>query len=121
MMNSDAIHRSVAEADDLEEVLDEEISVGDVFRSLLQHPAQVILRWNWKAALLGAILRASFYFTVYKASKESWIVTFTAVMVELAFRFFTSGISGALVQSFRRATPAWLATTIVTISLPIFS
>jgi hypothetical protein len=121
MMNSDAIHRSVTEADDLEEVVDEEITVADVFRSLLQHPAQIITRWNWKSALLGAILRASFYFTVYKASRENWIVTLTAVLVELSFRFITSGISGALVQSFRRATPGWLATLIVTVSLPAFS
>lgn len=121
MTNVDEIHRSIAEADDLEEVNENEISVGDVFRSLGQHPLQIITRWNWKSALLGAVLRASFYFTVYKASKESWIVTLTAVLIELAFRFLTSGISGSLVQSFRRATPTWLATAIVTISLPIFS
>lgn len=118
---SEEIHLSVAEAEDLEEIRDEEISVSDVFRSLLQHPAQVITRWNWKAALLGAMLRASFYFTVYKASKENWAVTLTAVLVELSFRFITSGISGALVQSFRRAQPIWLATLIVSISLPVFS
>ncbi len=103
MTNSQEIHRSIGEAGDLEKLRDEQISIGDVFSSLAQHPLQIITRWNWKAALLGAILRASFYFTVYKASKESWIVTFTAVLVELAFRFFTSGISGSLVQSFRRA------------------
>lgn len=121
MMNSDVIHHSISDADDLEEVADAQISIGDVFRSLAQHPAQIILRWNWKAALLGALLRASFYFTVYKASKENWIVTLTAVLVELSFRFFTSGISGSIVQSFRRATPVWLATLIVTVSLPLFS
>lgn len=121
MTNVNEIHRSIAEADDLEEVEENEISVGDVFRSLGQHPLQIVTRWNWKSALLGAVLRASFYFTVYKASKESWLVTFTAVLLELSFRFFTSGISGSLVQSFRRATPAWLATLIVTISLPLFS
>jgi hypothetical protein len=114
------IHVSVAEADDLEAVEGEVISVGDVFRSLVSHPSQMILRWNWKSALLGAALRASFYFTVYQASKEAWLVTLTAVLVELSFRFFTSGISGSLVQSFRRATPAWLAMSVVTISLPIF-
>lgn len=119
-MNSDAIHRSVADADDLEEIRDEEITVGDVFQSLVQHPLQILTRWNWKAAILGAMLRASFYFTIYKASKENWIVTLSAVMVELIFRFLTSGISGALVQSFRKAAPAWLATLIVSISLPIF-
>jgi hypothetical protein len=120
MMNVDAIHRSVTDADDLEEVRDEQITVGDVFQSLLQHPAQIILRWNWKAALLGAIMRASFYFTIYKASQESWYVTLSAVLVEFIFRFITSGISGSLVQSFRRATPTWLANLIVSISLPIF-
>lgn len=115
------IHRSVADAENLESVHDEDISVGDVILSLFHHPLQILTRWNWKSALMGALLRASFYFTVYKASRESWIVTMTAVMVELAFRFFTSGISGALVQSFRRAKPAWLATFVVTVSLPVFS
>ncbi len=115
------IHRSVADAENLESVHDEEISVADVILSLVQHPLQILTRWNWKSALMGAMLRASFYFTVYKASRESWLVTMTAVLVELSFRFFTSGISGSLVQSFRRAKPAWLATTIVTISLPVFS
>lgn len=121
MTNFEEIHQSVIDADDLEEVREEDISIADVFLSLLNHPAQVFTRWNWKAALLGALLRASFYFVVFRASKENWIVTLTAVMVELAFRFLTSGISGSLVQSFRRAQPIWLATLIVSISLPIFS
>lgn len=121
MTNSEHIHRSIAEADDLEEVRGEEITVGDVFRSLAAHPAQIIIRWNWKAALLGAILRASFYVTVYKASKENWRAALVAALVEFTFRFLTSGASGALVQSFRRATPTWLATLIVTVSLPVFS
>jgi len=121
MMNSEVIHRSIADADDLEAVKVEQMSLGDVLRSLAQHPAQIITRWNWKSALVGAILRASFYFTVYKASKENWVVTMTAVFVELGFRFITSGISGSIVQSFRRARPIWLATLIVTITLPLFS
>ncbi len=121
MTEIEEIHQSVIDADDLEEVRDEIISVADVFVSLLRHPAQMIWRWNWKAALLGAIIRASFYFTVFTANKENWSVILTAVLVELLFRFFTSGISGSLVQSFRRARPIWLATLIVSISLPIFS
>lgn len=125
MISSNEIHRSFIEAEDIEEIpeeiSEEGIPVSDVFRNLLRHPGQIILRWNWKAALLGAILRASFYVTVYKASRESWAVTLTAMAVELSFRFLTTGISGSLVQSFRRATPAWLATVIVTVSLPLFS
>lgn len=122
MISSEEIHRSVIdEAEDIEEIREETITVADVFRNLFQHPLQILTRWNWKAALLAAIFRASFYFTVYKASKESWAVTLAAVVVELMFRFFVGGISGALIQSFRRATPEWLATIIITISLPVFS
>ena len=122
MIGSEHIHRSIAEAEDLEEVrCGEQISVGDVFRSLLSHPAQIITRWNWKSALLGAMLRASFYVGVYKASRENWRAAAAAALVEFTFRFVTSGVSGALVQSFRRATPVWLATLIVTISLPTIS
>jgi len=121
MTRSEDIHRSITEADDLEEIREEEIPLPAVLRSLIDHPAQIITRWNWKSALLGALLRASFYFTVYQASRESLLVTMTAVLVELSFRFFTSGVSGALVQSFRRAKPAWLAILTVTVSLPIFS
>lgn len=117
---SQNIHVSVTDAGDLEASDDEHISVGDVFRSLAKHPTQVITRWNWKSALLGAMLRASFYFTVYQASREAWLVTLTAVVVELSFRFLTSGISGSLVQSFRRASPAWLAMGVVSVSLPLF-
>jgi len=121
MITSEEIHHSIADADDMEEVWDPAVSVSDVFRNLAHHPAQVITRWNWKSASLGAVLRASFYFGVYQASRESWLVTLTAVLVELLFRFFTTGISGAVVQSFRRATPVWLANIIVSVSLPLFS
>ncbi len=115
------IHHSIADADDVEEVWDDSISVGGVLRNLVRHPAQLITRWNWKSASIGAVLRASFYFGVYQASREGWLVTLTAVFVELSFRFITTGMSGAVVQSFRRATPFWLANAIISISLPAFS
>lgn len=121
MTRSEDIHQSVTQADDIEQVHESEIPLSEVLRSLVSHPLQIITRWNWKAAFLGAILRASFYFTVYQAARENMRAALTAAGVELAFRFFTSGASGAIVQSFRHAAPAWLATMVVTISLPIFS
>src|SRR5882724_7065259 len=120
MIISEEIHHSIADAEDLEEIWEKEIQVGDVFRNLVRHPAQIITRWNWKSAMLSAIVRASFYFTVYKASHESWLVTMTAVLVEIAFRFLTTGIGGSVIQSFRRATPVWMANLIVSIMLPAF-
>jgi hypothetical protein len=121
MTRSEDIHKSITEADDLEDIHEPEIPVGEVLRSLASHPLQIITRWNWKAAFIGATLRASFYFTVYQAAKENLRVALTAAAVELGFRFFTSGVSGSLVQSFRRAAPAWVATLIVTVSLPLLS
>lgn len=121
MTKSEDIHRSITEAGDIEEIHEREIPLTEVLRSLFTHPMQIVTRWNWKAAMLGAVLRASFYFTVYQAAKENMRAALTAAFVELGFRFFTSGISGSLVQSFRHATPAWLATLVVTITLPIFS
>ncbi|NOT48778.1 MAG: hypothetical protein HOP17_13645, partial [Acidobacteria bacterium] len=61
MTRSEDIHHSITEADDLEEINEREIPLAEIFRSLGSHPLQIITRWNWKAAFLGAILRASFY------------------------------------------------------------
>src|SRR6187399_772502 len=121
LIGPEEIHHSIADAGDMEEVWDEQVEVTDVIRNLLAHPGQIISRWNWKTAMLGAVVRASFYLAVYQASRETWIVTLTAVLVEMIFRFFTTGAAGAVVQSFRRATPVWLANVIVSISLPAFS
>lgn len=118
---SDEIHHSIADAEDMEQVWEPRISVADVFDNLFHHPWQLLTRWNWKAVLLAMLVRGGFYFTIYKVSRESWLVTLTAVFVELFFRFFTTGIAGALVQSFRKATPVWLANVIVSIMLPAFS
>lgn len=118
---SDEIHHSIADAEDMEQVWEPRISVADVFENLFHHPWQLLTRWNWKAVLLAMLVRGGFYFTIYKVSRESWLVTLTAVFVELFFRFFTTGIAGALVQSFRKATPVWLANVIVSIMLPAFS
>ena len=112
---------TIADADDIEEVWEKEFSVRDVFSNLLHHPAQLITRWNWKSVVLAVIMRGLIYLTIYLISGENWTVTLTAVMVELPFRVITTGVAGALVQSFRKATPIWLANTIVSIMLPAFS
>lgn len=100
---------------------DDRILVKDILWNLVHHPAQIITRWNWKTAVMGAIVRGSFYFTVYQVSRQGWLVTLTAVAVEFAFRFLTTGVAGALVQSFRKAQPTWLSYLIVSILLPAFS
>src|SRR5437870_3161456 len=56
IMIPDEIHHSIADADDIEEVSDSEISVRDVCVNVLRHPLQLITRWNWKAVLLAVIV-----------------------------------------------------------------
>lgn len=115
------IHHTIDDAYDIEEVWEKEIVVGDVFRNLVHHPAQLITRWNWKSVVLAVIIRGLIYLTIYLVSGENWTVTLTAVFVEIPFRLLTTGVAGALVQSFRKAKPIWLANTIVSIMLPAFS
>ncbi|HQX57003.1 MAG TPA: hypothetical protein PLP07_13835, partial [Pyrinomonadaceae bacterium] len=48
-----------------------ETSVLKVLLSLLRHPFQsLILRWNWKAAVLSALLRAPIFFFTYVFKKD---------------------------------------------------
>jgi len=120
-MTPDEIHQSIADADDIEEVHDLTITVGDVFASVLRHPLQLITRWNWKAVLLAVLVRASIYLVTYSIRHEAWIVILTAMVFEAISRFLTTGVAGALVQSFRKAQPLWLANLIVSVLLPAFS
>ncbi len=119
--SEEAIHHTIDDAYDIEEVWEKEIVVGDVFRNLVHHPAQLITRWNWKSVVLAVIIRGLIYLSIYLMSGESWTVTLSAVLVEIPFRLLTTGVAGALVQSFRKAKPIWLANTIVSIMLPAFS
>lgn len=114
---SDEIHHSIADADDIEEVWDPVITVADVFYNLLHHPLQLLTRWNWKAVLLAMIVRGSISFAVYKFSENTKAAVIAAAVI-MFIRFITTGMAGALVQSFRKARPVWLANLIVSVMLP---
>lgn len=89
---------------------------------LLKHPVKNILwRWNWKSAILSAIMRSSIYLTTYLFYREGLKAALGAMIVEFLMRSFTAGISGSLIQSFRRAKPVWLATLVVVLLLPTIS
>lgn len=112
---------SINHHSDLEDMREGQVSIPDVFRSIFYNPMQIIRRWNWKIAVIGATVRASFYLVNYLVSREVWTVVLTAVLMEMTFRFITSGFFGSLTQSFRRATPAWLATVNVMLVFPLLS
>ncbi len=94
--------------------------VIDVFRYLVRHPVEMLVwRWNWKAAFMSGLIRSLIYFFTHL--KAGWRAALGAMSVEFLFRLVVSGSSGSLVQSFRNASPAWLATLCVMIMLPAFS
>ncbi|MGI8640583.1 MAG: hypothetical protein ACR2MG_11655, partial [Pyrinomonadaceae bacterium] len=97
-------------------------TIVETLSKLIANPVQnILLRWNWKSALLSAIIRSSIYLTTYLVRKEGLKSAFGAMAVEFVMRSFTAGISGSLIQAFRRAKPAWLATFTVMIILPFIS
>lgn len=72
--------------------------------------------WNWKSALLSAILRALVFLGVNWTAgrKAAWM----AMGVEFAYRIVTSGFYGSLIQSFRKVQPVWKANLYVMLALP---
>ena len=73
--------------------------------------------WNWKSALMSAVLRALVFLAInWKAGPRA---ATTAMAVEFVYRALTSGFFGSLVQAFRRVEPAWKAHFYVLLLLPM--
>ena len=92
-------------------------TVPIVLANLCRHPVRnILLRWNWKAALLSSLLRASIFFFVNLVA--GWHAAIGAMSVELGLRLITSGFYGAITESLGAAQPAWVATSAAMILLP---
>lgn len=77
----------------------------------------IVLRWNWKAALLSSLFRSSVFFTANLAA--GWRAAVAAMATEMAYRAVTSGFYGALTQAFSRIQPAWRAAVTAFLILPL--
>jgi hypothetical protein len=96
--------------------------VIDVFKHLVRHPLEsLVYRWNWKAAVLSALLRAPIFFFTYFFKKEGVKVALGAALAQSVFRFIFGGVNGSVIQSFRRVEPAWHAVLTVPLVLAAFS
>ncbi|MBV9403846.1 MAG: hypothetical protein JO211_00770 [Acidobacteriaceae bacterium] len=94
--------------------------VTHILRDLCTQPHELLVkRWNWKAALLSSIFRALIFFTANLAA--GWRAACGALLAEFAYRSVTSGFYGAMTQAFREAEPAWLASTVAVVLLPLLS
>ena len=98
------------------------LRVFDVFRELLRHPIRsVVMRWNWKAAVLSALLRGPIFFFTYIFKKDGLKLAVGAAIAQSIFRFIFGGVNGSIIQSFSKVEPAWHAVLTVPIILAIFS
>ena len=96
--------------------------VFDVFKYLVRHPIEMlVLRWNWKAAVLSALLRAPIFFITYVFKKDGLKLAIGAAVAQSIFRFIFGGVNGAIIQSFSKVEPAWHAVLTVPLILATFS
>jgi hypothetical protein len=106
----------------VEDLTPEYKRVPDVFKYLFRHPLEaLVFRWNWKAAVLSALLRAPIFFFTYFFKKEGLKVAIGAAIAQSVFRFLFGGINGSIIQSFRRVEPAWHAVLTVPLILAAIS
>jgi hypothetical protein len=96
------------------------MTVGQVVTSLRTHPWRlIILRWNWKAAILSVALRGAIFFGANLPLGVHAAIR--ALIVDASFRLPLVGAYAAIVQAFAGAEPPWAATAVVTAALPAFS
>lgn len=93
-----------------------------VFRYLFQHPLETLVyRWNWKAAVLSALLRSPIFFTAYLWQKQGLWIALGAMLAQFVFRSLFGGVNGAIIQAFRKVEPAWHAVLTIPLVLATFS
>jgi hypothetical protein len=97
-------------------------TITGVLKHLMQHPLETLVwRWNWKAAVLSALLRSPIFFTAYLAQKQGLWIAFGAMLAQFFFRTLFGGVNGAIIQSFSRVEPAWQAVITIPLVLATFS
>jgi hypothetical protein len=93
------------------------LPVMDALSDLVRHPLQTFLySWNWKAALLSAMLRAPLFLVA--TLRQGLEAISIAVLVEAIYSAGMSGCYGAFVQKLRRARPVWASGLLILVVLP---
>src|SRR5215217_6296987 len=104
------------------DVPDSETRVAGVFRHLIAHPLEtIIFRWNWKSAVLSALLRAPIFFWAYLFQKHGVANAVGAMLAQAFFRALFGGVNGSIIQAFRKVHPAWHAVFTIPLVLAAFS
>src|SRR5271167_1431082 len=92
-------------------------SVMAALSDLARHPVQTFFySWNWKAALLSAMLRAPLF--LIATLRQGLEAVSIAVFAEAVYSAAISGCYGAVVQKLRRAHPLWASGVLILVILP---
>src|SRR6185369_8954223 len=91
-------------------------------RYLVRHPMRsIVFRWNWKAAVLSALLRAPIFLFAYLFQKQGIADAVSVTILLAVFRVVFGGVNGAIIQAYRNVKPAWHAVLTVPVVLAAFS
>jgi len=94
------------------------VSVGQVLLRFVREPGKYLLvRWNWKSALMSSLFRAAIFF--FANLTAGLPAAMAAMSTELIFRGITSGFYGALTEGFSDAEPTWAAALAAMVVLPL--
>src|SRR5215472_12670117 len=92
--------------------------VAAVSRAILSRPDFYLLaRWNWKSALLSALIRSALFYraTLDSGHAAARSASFTEFILALAL----AGFTGAVAQAYRKARPRRLALVIAAAMPPL--
>ena len=93
--------------------------VRDVLAGIVAEPHVLLQRWNWKSAVVSALIRATIFFTANLPGGTKAAVA--AFSTEIVLRLATSGFYGGLTQELGRIEPEWKAMLAATVALPVLS
>jgi hypothetical protein len=96
-------------------------TVRESWTQLVRDPGMFVRHWNYKGAILSGGLRAPIFLITYLIGRESIKLALGAALLQFVFRFLFAGLSGALIQSFRRVEPAWKAMASILLVVPLIS
>jgi len=95
-------------------------NVRATLAEIVRHPVrQLVLRWNWKAALLSAAIRGVVFFSANLQAGGG--VAAHVLLVDASYRIPLAGGCAAVVQAMRSARPLWAALLVVLVGVPVFS
>ena len=91
--------------------------MGQAFHLMAEHPYRTFVTgWNWKAAVLSAVLRALVFYVTNRSAGER--AAWTAVGVEFAYRMVTSGFFGSMIQVLSQVEPRRVSVIAALLVLP---